>query len=47
MKSSTLSANGKHYAAPAVRFLNVHLEKVFLKSNTEPIEGGDDPEIDW
>lgn len=35
------------YSAPSSRVVEVGLEWNFLMSNTEPIEGKDDPEIDW
>ena len=37
----------KTYAAPAFRFLRITEERSFLQTNTEPIEGGNDPDIDW
>lgn len=30
-----------------MRFIDTHLETSFLASNLEPIDGGDDPDIDW
>lgn len=35
------------YQAPALRVIDTRLEKSFLASNLEPIDGGDDPDIDW
>lgn len=35
------------YVAPSFRFMNTCLEHAFLNSNTEPIDGGDDPDIPW
>ena len=36
------------YERPALRVLETKLELSFLESsNLEPIDGGDDPEIDW
>lgn len=34
------------YEAPALRLVPLSLAATIL-SNTEPIEGGDDPDIDW
>lgn len=35
------------YQAPAMRVIDTRLEASFLQSNLEPIDGGDDPDIDW
>ena len=35
------------YLAPALRVIDTRLETSFLASNLEPIDGGDDPDIDW
>lgn len=35
------------YMAPSLRIIDTFLEISFLASNLEPIEGGDDPDIDW
>lgn len=35
------------YQNPALRVLDTRLEVSFLASNLEPIDGGDDPDIDW
>lgn len=35
------------YQAPSLRIIATNLELSFLASNLEPIEGGDDPDIDW
>ena len=37
----------KDYSAPSLRLLATKLEISFLQSNLEPIDGGDDPDIDW
>lgn len=38
----------KSYVSPALREKALLLEREFLESsNTEPIGGGDDPDIDW
>ena len=35
------------YQAPVSRVIETRLETSFLASNLEPIDGGDDPDIDW
>lgn len=35
------------YLAPAIRVIDAQIETAFLASNLEPIDGGDDPVIDW
>lgn len=35
------------YLPPAVRVVSASLEYSFLQSNTEPIGGGDNPDIEW
>ena len=35
------------YLAPSLRLIPTKLETSFLASNLEPIDGGDDPDIDW
>lgn len=36
------------YVAPSLRVVEMKQERSFLESsNLEPIEGGDDPDIDW
>lgn len=35
------------YQVPSLRIINTSLEMSFLASNLEPIDGGDDPDIDW
>ena len=37
----------EEYQSPAMRVLNTRQEISFLASNLEPIDGGDDPDIDW
>lgn len=37
----------KDYSIPGMRLLAVRSETAFLASNLEPIEGGNDPDIDW
>ena len=47
MKYNTPNESRSDYQAPSLRLINTILETSFLQSNLEPIEGGDDPEIDW
>ena len=35
------------YISPSLRLFVTKLEISFLLSNLEPIDGGDDPDIDW
>lgn len=35
------------YLTPSLRLIDANLENNFLASNLEPIDGGDDPDIDW
>jgi hypothetical protein len=35
------------YLIPSLRIIEIKQETSFLASNLEPIEGGDDPDIDW
>lgn len=37
----------ERYVSPSVRVVETKQEFSFLASNLEPIDGGDDPEIDW
>ena len=37
----------ERYVSPSVRVVETRQELSFLASNLEPIDGGDDPEIDW
>ena len=37
----------ERYVSPSVRVVETKQELSFLASNLEPIDGGDDPEIDW
>lgn len=41
------SIQKKEYAEPRLRVISATLETSFLQSNLEPIDGGDDPDIDW
>lgn len=36
-----------YYSAPSIRIIDTCQEASFLASNLEPIDGGDDPDIDW
>ncbi len=47
MKNSTSYESRKDYQIPSMRFIEINLETSFLQSNLEPIDGGDDPDIDW
>ena len=35
------------YTSPSLRIIDSALETSFMASNLEPIDGGDDPDIDW
>lgn len=37
----------ENYVAPFARIVNLRLDQSFLASNLEPIDGGNDPDIDW
>jgi len=37
----------ERYVSPSMRIIDTKQELPFLASNLEPIEGGDDPDIDW
>lgn len=37
----------KAYVSPSCRMLALSIEHNLLASNLEPIDGGDDPDIDW
>jgi hypothetical protein len=47
MKSNTIIPSRRDYQVPSLRLIHTILDSSFLQSNLEPIEGGDDPEIDW
>lgn len=48
MKRTETLISPKGYEAPCVRVVEMKQERSFLESsNLEPIEGGDDPDIDW
>ena len=47
MKRTETLISPKGYEAPCVRVVEMRQEVSFLQSNLEPIDGGDDPEIEW
>ncbi len=47
MKMTEIFDERGMYAAPSVRVVETEQECSFLASNLEPIDGGDDPDIDW
>lgn len=47
MKNNTADNFIKDYQIPSLRVIDADLEESFLQSNLEPIDGGDDPDIDW
>lgn len=47
MKNNTPNESRKDYQIPSLRFIETNLETSFLQSNLEPIDGGNDPDIDW
>jgi hypothetical protein len=48
MKHTETLFSPEGYVAPSLRVTEIKQECAFLaSSNLEPIEGGDDPEIDW
>ena len=47
MKKTAIFDGRGSYAAPSVRVVETEQEYSFLASNLEPIDGGDDPDIDW
>ena len=42
-----VSEGVKPYISPSLRVVPLTTEFSFLQSNLEPIDGGDDPDIDW
>ena len=46
MNNQFSDALKKDYPVPCLRLLAFHSETSFLASNLEPIDGGDDPDID-
>lgn len=47
MKYSEIHQPKVGYAAPSMRIVDLKMDQSFLASNLEPIDGGDDPDIDW
>jgi hypothetical protein len=48
MKHTETLFSPEGYVAPSLRVTEIKQECAFLaSSNLEPIEGGDDPDIDW
>ena len=47
MKHSVLHQPQEGYSAPSVRFVDLTMDQSFLVSNLEPIDGGDDPDLNW
>ena len=47
MKYSETRYQQEGYVAPSMRIVDLKLDQSFLASNLEPIDGGDDPDIDW
>lgn len=47
MKHSEIHQGQEGYIAPSMRLVDLKLDQSFLVSNLEPIDGGDDPDIDW
>lgn len=47
MLEKASSITREEYFAPSVRIIVIDNEAPFLQSNLEPIDGGDDPFIDW
>lgn len=47
MNVTTSQESLRLYAAPVARVVEMSQEFSFLASNLEPIDGGDDPDIEW
>lgn len=47
MKNDTLIITREDYQTPSLRLIGTNIETNLLASNLEPIDGGDDPDIDW
>ncbi|MBQ6176746.1 MAG: hypothetical protein IJK29_06060 [Bacteroidales bacterium] len=47
MKKTEIFDERGTYVAPSARVVETKQELSFLASNLEPIDGGDDPDIDW
>ena len=44
---TTQRVHSQPYSSPFCHIWEMDLDSSFLQSNTEPIDGGDDPDIDW
>ena len=47
MKHSETRQPQEGYIAPLMRIVDLKTDQSFLQSNLEPIDGGDNPDIDW
>ena len=47
MKRTETLLSPEGYVAPSLRIIETKQERAFLASNLEPLDGDDDPEIDW
>ena len=47
MKYSETQHFQEGYVTPSIRIVDLEQDQSFLTSNLEPIDGGDDPDIDW
>ena len=47
MKYSETQHFQEGYVTPSIRIVDLKWDQSFLASNLEPIDGGDDPDIDW
>lgn len=47
MKNSEMLQSREGYSQPFSRIIDLKWDQSFLASNLEPIDGGDDPDIDW
>lgn len=47
MKYSETHQPQDGYVVPSMRIVDLKQDQSFLASNLEPIDGGDDPDIDW
>lgn len=47
MKHSETRQPKENYIAPLMRTVDLKTDQSFLQSNLEPIDGGDNPDIDW
>ena len=47
MNNTPIKSRQEDYQTPSLRLIDTNLETNLLASNLEPIDGGDDPDIDW